>query len=223
MQSPNSPEDAVAQRSFPVVNAERWVDDYGDYLFGFALARLRDKTRAEDAVQETFLAALRANRPFQGRSAEKTWLTGILKNKVYDYFRKSSRETSFADLQFYDGAERDRFVNEGLGAGGWIHSQAPQEWTSMGESLDNELFWKTYKDCAGKLPEKVSTVFNLREIDGLESKELCALLKISESNLWVILHRARLALRRCLETNWFGKLTASGAGDTVEESEKSSA
>ena len=75
----------------------------------------------------------------------------------------------------------------------------------MGESLDNELFWKTYHDCAGRLPEKVSVVFNLRELDGLETKELCDMLEISESNLWVMLHRARMALRRCLETNWFGK------------------
>jgi RNA polymerase sigma-70 factor, ECF subfamily len=205
MQPPSSPENSLDKPSPATSDSERWVDDYGDYLFKFALARLRDETRAEDAVQETFLAALKGIRPFQGKSAEKTWLTGILKNKIYDYFRKSTRETSFTDLQFNDAEESDRFVNEGLGRGGWIHGQGPQEWTSMGESLDNELFWKTYRDCAGRLPEKVSAVFNLRELDGLETKELCAMLKISESNLWVMLHRARMALRRCLETNWFGK------------------
>ena len=205
MQSPSSPEDPITKQSPATSDAERWVDDYGDYLFKFALARLRDETRAEDAVQETFLAALKGIRPFQGRSAEKTWLTGILKNKVYDYFRESAREMSFTDLEFYDDEEGDRFVTEGLGSGGWIHSQAPQEWTSMGDSLDNDLFWKTYRDCAGRLPERVSTVFNLRELDGLETKELCVMLNISESNLWVMLHRARMALRRCLEINWFGE------------------
>lgn len=205
MQSPSSPEKSLAKPSLASSDAERWVDEYGDYLFRFALARLRDETKAEDAVQETFLAALKGNRPFQGRSAEKTWLTGILKNKIYDYFRKSTRETSFTDLEFYDDEESDRFVNEGLGRGGWIHERAPQEWASMGESLDNDLFWKTYHDCAKRLPERVSAVFNLRELDGLETKEVCATLSISESNLWVMLHRARMALRRCLETNWFGK------------------
>lgn len=203
MPSPISPEDSITKQAPAIPDAERWVDDYGDYLFKFALARLRDETKAEDAVQETFLAALKGNGPFQGRSAEKTWLTGILRNKVYDYFRKSARETSFTDLEFYDDEERDRFVAEGLGSGGWIHNQAPQEWTGMGGSLDSDLFWKTYRDCAGRLPERVSTVFNLRELDGLESKELCAMLNISENNLWVMLHRARMALRRCLETNWF--------------------
>jgi RNA polymerase sigma-70 factor (ECF subfamily) len=186
-------------------DAERWVDEYADYLFKFALARLRDPGRAEDAVQETFLAALRGAKSFAGRSAEKTWLAGILKNKIYDYFRKASRETSFTDLDFYEDEETGRFAAEGLSAGTWIHDLGPQEWTKAGESLDQELFWRTYRGCADKLPGRIAAVFNLREVDGLDSKEICALLNLSESNLWVMLHRARMALRRCLETNWFGK------------------
>jgi RNA polymerase sigma-70 factor (ECF subfamily) len=184
---------------------ERWVDEHGDYLFKFALIRLRDESKAEDAVQETFLAALKGGKSFQGRSAEKSFLVGILKNKIYDHFRKTSRETSFTDLQFNDDEDSDRFINEGLGRGGWIHELGPQEWTSVGESLDQELFWKTYRDCAGKLPDKIAAVFNLRELDGLDSKEVCTALNISESNLWVMLHRARMALRGCLEANWFAK------------------
>ena len=184
---------------------ERWVDEHGDYLFKFAMMRLRDESKAEDAVQETFLAALKGGKSFQGRSAEKSFLVGILKNKIYDHYRKASRETSFTDLQFNDDEDSDRFVNEGLGQGGWVHELGPQEWTSAGESLDKELFWQTYRDCAGKLPEKVAAVFNLREVDGVESKEVCSLLNISESNLWVMLHRARMALRGCLEANWFEK------------------
>jgi RNA polymerase sigma-70 factor (ECF subfamily) len=167
--------------------------------------RLRDPARAEDAVQETFLAALKGRKAFAGRSAERSWLVGILKNKICDHFRKSSRETSFTDMEFYSDEESDRFASEGPGKGGWIHELGPQEWQSAGESLDNELFWKTYRDCAGKLPRTVAAVFNFRELDGIESKEICSLLNISENNLWVILHRARMALRRCLETNWFGK------------------
>ena len=93
----------------------RWVEEYGDYLFRYALMRLRDPSRAEDMVQETFLAALKGGRSFAGRSAEKTWLVGILKNKIADYFRKASRETSFTDLNFYQGEEAEQFVAEGLG------------------------------------------------------------------------------------------------------------
>ena len=184
---------------------ERWVEEHGDYLFKFALMRLRDPLKAEDAVQDTFLAALKGSQQFAGRSAEKSWLVGILKNKICDHFRKAGRETSFTDLQFYNDEDSDRFVTQGAGKGGWIHELGPREWPNAGESLDQELFWKTYRECAAKLPKSVAAAFNLREVDGTESKEICALLNISEANLWVMLHRARMALRRCLETNWFAK------------------
>jgi len=201
--NPTTPPDASATSGLS--DPEQWVDLYGDYLFKFALLRLRDPSRAEDAVQETFLAALRGGRAFQGRSAEKSWLAGILKNKIYDYFRKASRETSFTDLDFYGHEDNDRFVADGMGEGGWIHKLGPQDWPEPGMGLDNESFWQAYHQCAGKLPVNVAAVFNLREVDGVESKEICSLLNISESNLWVMLHRARMSLRRCLETNWFKK------------------
>lgn len=178
---------------------------HGDYLFSYALMRLRDPDKAEDAVQETFLAALKGGKSFAGWSAEKGWLVGILKNKICDYYRKVGRETSFTDMEFYSDEESDRFVADGLFKDGWIHELGPQEWSSPGASLDSEVFWQTFRDCAGKLPAKVGTVFTLREVDGIESREICAMLNISENNLWVMLHRARMALRRCLETNWFGK------------------
>ncbi len=181
------------------------MDDHGDYLFKFALARLRDPVKAEDAVQETFLAALKGGKTFQGRSAEKSWLVAILKNKIYDHYRKAGRETTFTDLDFYSDEEGDRFVAEGLGRAGWRHERGPVEWSQPGASLDSEAFWKTFYDCAGKLPKNVAAVFTLREVDDMPSREICALLDISEANLWVMLHRARMALRRCLETNWFGK------------------
>ena len=184
---------------------ERWVEAHGDYLFKYALVRLRDVPKAEDVVQETFLAALKGGRTFEGRSAEKTWLVGILKNKIYDHFRKASRETSFTDLGFYADEESDRFAKGGLSDGGWIHHLGPAEWVEPGASLDQEAFWKTFYDCASKMPRKMATVFTLRELDGLDSQEICSMLSISDKNLWVMLHRARMALRRCLEINWFKK------------------
>ncbi|MDB6066420.1 MAG: hypothetical protein JWR26_2628 [Pedosphaera sp.] len=185
---------------------ERWVEDYGDYLFKFAMIRLRDPSRAEDMVQETFLAALKGSSRFAGRSAERSWLVGILKNKIIDHFRKAGRETSFTDLSFYADEESDRFIQVGAFKGGWIHELGPVEWSpNPGAGMDAKVFFKAFHDCADKLPRNVSRVFILREIDGLETKEICSSLEISESNLWVMLHRARMALRRCLETNWFGK------------------
>jgi RNA polymerase sigma-70 factor (ECF subfamily) len=189
----------------------RWVEEHGDYLFKYALLRLRDQSRAEDMVQETFLAALKSAQSFRGKSAEKTWLVGIMKNKIGDYFRKAGRETSFTDLQFYQNEENEQFVSNGLFHGSWVEQLGPKEWQEPGAGLDNEAFWKVFHACAGKLPKNISTVFCLREIDEIDSAEICRRLNISENNLWVMLHRARGALRRCLETNWFSKLQTDGS------------
>src|SRR5262249_2400369 len=150
-----------------------------------ALLRMRDVTKAEDVVQETFLAALKGARSFAGKSAERTWLIGIMKNKIGDHFRKASRESSFTDLEFYQDEESDRFVSDGLFKGAWIHELGPADWSrDPGASLDNQAFWTTFRDCASKLPKNISAAFCLRELDEIESKEICRMLNISESNLW---------------------------------------
>jgi len=185
---------------------ERWVEEHGDLLFKYALVRLRDTAKAEDLVQETFLAALKGGKSFAGRSAERTWLIGIMKNKIADHFRKMNRETSFTDLAFYDEQENDQFVTDGLSKGSWLTEHAPGDWhPEPGANLDSEVFWKAFRECAGKLPKNINVAFCLREIDEIETKEVCRILNVSENNLWVMLHRARMALRRCLEINWFGK------------------
>src|SRR5579859_737592 len=155
---------------------ERWVEEHGDYLFKFALMRMRDATKAEDVVQETFLAALKGGKSFAGRSAEKSWLVGILKNKICDYFRKAGRESNFTDLEFYSGEEENSFIQEGAFKDAWTQDQRPQEWAGPGAALDSEVFWRTFYDCSNKLPKNVAAAFNLRELDGIESREVCALL-----------------------------------------------
>jgi RNA polymerase sigma-70 factor (ECF subfamily) len=206
-----APSAESAKQPFALSDPERWVELYGNYLFRYALTRVRNSARAEDLVQETLLAALKGVKSFAGRSTEKGWLVGILKNRIYDHYRKASRETSFTDMEFYSDEEGVRFIPDGLFKDGWIHELGPLEWSSEpGAILDSQEFWKTFHNCSGKLPKNVAVVFNLREVDGVESKEICAMLNISENNLWVMLHRARMALRRCLETNWFRKLNKSG-------------
>lgn len=202
--SPESPA-AGADPASRLSDPEQWVERYGDFLFKSAMLRLRDPAKAEDAVQDTFLAALKSGRSFAGRSTERTWLVGILKNKIADYYRKAGRETPFTDLDFYANEERACFVAEGPRAGTWLEERGPQVWPNPGEGLDNEVFWQAFRDCSGKLPRKVAAVFNLRELDEVSSPEICRRLSISEPNLWVMLHRARMALRRCLEINWFAK------------------
>jgi len=189
---------------------KQWVDLYGDYLFRYAMMRMGEATKAEDAVQDTFLAALKGGKSFAGRSGEKSWLVGILKNKISDYYRRASRETSFTDLEFYADEENSPFIPEGLGQDGWLHDCAPREWSRPGDGLDSETLWETFRACSSKLPKNVAIVFNLREVDGIEGKKICAMLNISESNLWVMLHRARMALRRCMEIHWFEKKELPG-------------
>lgn len=196
----------------PELDPERWVDDHGDYLYHYALSRLRDPVQAEDFVQEALLAALKSHHRFEGRSTERSWLTGILKNKILDHFRKAGRETSFTDVEFYQDEEERTFENQQF-PDHWNSSAAPTEWTAAGSALDQEEFWKVFHECSGQLPDRISRVFLLREVDGMPSDEICSTLNITPSNLWVMLHRARLALRRCLEVHWFGGDARTG-GET---------
>lgn len=179
---------------------DRWVDEHGDCLYRFALMRVRKEEIAEDLVQETLLVAVRTHEKFGGRSSERSWLVGILKNKICDHFRKLGRETNFTDLEFFSDEHSDRFDGENY----WIHERGPSDWKPEGEeAMKRAEFWQTIQTCLAKLPDRVATVFTMREIDDIPSKEICATLNISEANLWVMLHRARMALRQCLEANFF--------------------
>ncbi len=180
-------------------NPDGWLDEHGDYLFRYAVLRVRSAEVAEDLLQETLLAAFKARATFDGRATERTWLTGILKHKMHDYFRKLGRETSFTDLDFMSGELSRQFRN-----GFWDHDLGPKDWTPPADrTLENNEFWTVLDACLSKLPDKIGTIFQLREMDGLPGREICEMLQVSESNLWVMLHRARMALRQCLEMNWF--------------------
>ena len=183
-------------------NPERWVDEHGDPLFRYALVRVRRREVAEDLVQETLLSAMRSREKFAGQSSERSWLFGILKHKINDYFRELGRETSFTDLESLADEFSEKFVPEGY----WVHVKGPKEWKpEADEVLHRAEFWQTMRNCLDKLPERIANVFMLREMEEVESKEICSMLSISEGNLWVMLHRARMALRECLEINWFNR------------------
>lgn len=181
-----------------------WVDEHGDYLFGYALFRLRDAAAAEDAVQETLLAALQGRQTFAGRGSERTWLTGILKHKLSDYFRRLGRETPVSQLEEESFEHAEFFRQSGEWEGHWESDRAPLEWRATPEeSLRQSEFLRVLDECLSPLPARVSGAFVLREVDGLASEEICQLFGVTTNNLWVMLHRARLHLRRCVELNWF--------------------
>jgi RNA polymerase sigma-70 factor, ECF subfamily len=187
------------------VDPERWVMDYGDALFGFAAARVRDRAIAQDLVQETFLAALKAGSSFAGRSSERAWLFGILRNKLVDQYRLQSREMALGDLELPLPEEQGAFGQSGAGKDGWVMRLAPKAWDSPDRDLVSKEFQQTLERCLGRLPEKIAQVFVLREMDGVASEQICKDLGLSPNNVWVMLHRARMSLRRCLEVQWFGR------------------
>ncbi len=185
----------------------QWLDDHGDYLFKYAVFRLRDQTAAEDVVQETLLAAIKAYENFQGRGSERTWLVGIMKHKITDHFRRSYREAPIGEEVDETSEHNDLFQSQGKWTGHWDPNHAPTDWhVTPHELLERGDFWRVFTDCLSPLPQRTATVFTLREVDGLKSEEICELLCISSNNLWVMLHRARLHLRNCLEVNWFKRL-----------------
>ena len=195
----NSPTEAT-----PDYNPETWVDRYGDYLYYFALARVRDPSIAEDLVQETFIAALNSLKKFKGRSSVKTWLTGILKHKVIDYYRKKTRQQPEHEID-HDTEGVDKFFDD---KGQW--QLKPAEWTANPQKLyEQQEFFKVLHICLSELSDRLSDVFILREIVGENTEKICKVLNISATNCWVMLHRARMHLRRCLEIKWFSDATTN--------------
>jgi RNA polymerase sigma-70 factor (ECF subfamily) len=181
------------------MNPAQWVDDHGDYLFRFALSRLRDRVVAEDLVQETFLAAFKGRERFKGASSERTWLVSILKRKLVDHMRRKGREQTMSDL-----ATSERWVEALFDErGSWKKKRS--KWGADPESaFEKAEFWSIFAACMRKLPERLANAFMLRELEQLDTQEVCKVLEISANNLWVMLHRARLGLCHCLEVNWFG-------------------
>lgn len=185
-----------------------WLDQYGDYLYRYALMRVRDAAIAEDILQETLLAAFNSSQNHAGRSSERTWLVGIMKHKVVDYFRRVGRMTQF-QLTTAD-EESDSFENSGPWRGHWREDQAPVSWpVDAAAVVESREFWETFERCLSQLPQQIAIAFTLREIDGLSANEICEILQITPNNLFVILHRGRAKLRHLLETEWFQKHTPS--------------
>jgi RNA polymerase sigma-70 factor (ECF subfamily) len=171
------------------------------YLLRYATLQLRDTAAAEDAVQEALLAALAGEANFAGRSNLRTWLTGILKHKIVDTIRRQSRERPASDLELAgESDESDALFDR---RGHW--QETPDAWEQPEGALGQKQFLAALDACLRALPGRTARVFMMREHLGLETPEICKELGITPTHCWVMLHRARMALRLCLETNWFGK------------------
>ena len=178
------------------VDPSAWVDRHGDTLFRYALSRLRDPDAAEEVVQETFVAALRAVDQYSGAGSEGAWLLGILKRKIIDCVRRRNRPDAGLGMEPGEDPTETLFDKKG----NWrldprIAGQRPEA------CLEREEFWQAFRGCLKRLPQRQADVFSLREIEDLSSENICKELQITASNLWVLLHRARLRLIGCMKSH----------------------
>ncbi|MDR7332511.1 sigma-70 family RNA polymerase sigma factor [Roseateles asaccharophilus] len=183
----------------------RQIEALRPVLMKYARLQLRNDAWAEDAVSETLLAALEKPQAFGGQSQLKTWLIGILKHKLVDQIRKNSREVSTTA-----GSDDGEDLDELLFAADGHWRDSPHDWGNPEDALRQLDFMKVLEACVEKLPGQQGRLFMMREWLELESDEICKELSITPTNLWVMLHRARLRLRECLQLGWFGTAPAGG-------------
>jgi len=176
------------------------LEEFRPRLLKFAMLQLRDQSSAEDVVQETLLAAIQSGTAFSGKSSVSTWLVGILKHKVIDIIRRRSRERPLelgTDEQSPEDLEA-LFKEDGH------FQEPPAEWMDPEAALTQRRFFEALERCLKDLPKNAAQVFTMREVTGLEVEEICNELGITATNCGVLLYRARLRLRSCLEQRWFG-------------------
>ena len=174
----------------------KWLEEHGDYLFRYARRRLFSDELAEDAVQETLLAALKSQEKFAGTSSIRTWLTGILKHKIVDSIRVQAREITAPG----GSGEDDQSDWESLfdQSGHWVETF--RDWGDPASELEKSRIRQALDECFRRLKPALAQIFSLRELTGLSNEEICNELNITATNAWVMLHRARLSLRECLDT-----------------------
>jgi RNA polymerase sigma-70 factor (ECF subfamily) len=167
----------------------------------FAMLQLRDEAAAEDAVQEAMASALEGQKNFAGKSKLKTWIFSILKNKIVDIIRHRSREqiTPVCIEEIPEESFDPLFDGDGF----WQKDERPSHWGNPEQSLIDNQFWKIFEACLNFLPANTARVFMMREMLGFDTDEICKELSISTTNCWVVLHRARMSLRLCLQERWF--------------------
>lgn len=179
--------------------ALRDLEQYRPQLVRYAMLQLRDASAAEDAAQDALLAALQGARSFAGQSSVKTWLIGILKHKIIDQIRRRSREQPLeVSVDEFDGADVDAFFENN---GHFL--EPPVEWHSPDAALEQRHFFEVLERCLQALPKSTARVFVMREVMGADTAEICKELTITPSNCWVMLYRARMSLRACLDKTWF--------------------
>ncbi|PKO68767.1 MAG: RNA polymerase subunit sigma [Betaproteobacteria bacterium HGW-Betaproteobacteria-16] len=176
----------------------------------FASMQLGDQQLAEDAVQEALMGAFKNTAAYAGKATLKTWVFAILKNKITDILRQRQRQHLVSTHQHMEDADEEADLTELFnGRGMWESDERPATWGNPTETLHDKQFWMVFELCLEGLPGQQAKVFMMREYVGLDAREVCAEVGITSTNLNVMLHRARLRLRECLEDRWFARRGAT--------------
>lgn len=181
---------------------ERWLRDHGDVLWRFVVGRVPSREIAEDIVQETFLAAIQARAAFAGSSSERTWLIGIASHKIADHFRAQRRRTGDADAALTDnsGPETADMAGMYTAKGKW--AKQPGAWgLDAGNTPENAEILAALHRCIQALPPSQAQAVWLRDLLDIPGLQVCKAMDISPTNLWSRMHRARAALRQCVENS----------------------
>jgi RNA polymerase sigma-70 factor (ECF subfamily) len=206
------------------LESDNWLTAHGDYLFNLAVGQVRDQFVAEDLVQDTLLAALKARERFSGRSSDRTWLVGILRHKIYDHLRRICRERPVRTEPTKARDDQEAWDDSVL----WAHEVAA-ECTEPSRRMELAELRHALETALGKLPARIAQVFQLYEMEECSNREVCTRLNISENNLWVMLHRARKQLQQELGGWWRGARKRPSSGvlqnadstDTAESAQPS--
>lgn len=175
---------------------ELWVEKYGDYFLYFTISKVSDREVAKDIVSETFLAGLKSKANFEGRSTEKTWLTSILNRKIIDHYRKINSNKGKAEVKIdYNSEDQE---------GSWLEEQVSStESASADFTMQNKELGEAILSCLEQINPKHAEIFKMKTMQDYDNEVICKEMKITSSNLWVIIHRARTALANCLDKSWF--------------------
>jgi len=189
-----------------ILNPNNWVSAYSNELYGYAMNKTGKPELAEDLVQETFFAALKSKDNFNGLCSERTWLFTILKFKIADYYRKASTKFEISATRFGD-KESDSYLDNYFDKHGeWKENASPTDWgIDYSLTIENKELGLVLNKCIDKLPNKQKELILLKLVEEEKTEKVCKELNITTTNFWIIIHRAKLQLRACIEINWFNK------------------
>jgi RNA polymerase sigma-70 factor (TIGR02943 family) len=180
----------------PTLEPTQWINRYADYLFNYTFNRINDRVMAQDLVQETFFAGLKSMPNFKGEASERTWLVSILKRKIIDHYRKSNSAKGNTEVKM-------SYTSDDASEGNWMEERIADADGNIETVLENEELGLALHHCLGRLPPKQAEIFKMKTMEGRTTEAICNEFAITASNLWVMIHRARTALVRCLKEKWF--------------------